>query len=701
MGHLGRRIARATWLLADLPEYWLRAWRARARGRTVTPAAVPLRETPQRVSTDTAIPAFDCVAAPDASIVVPVFNQLQHTRRCLLAVAAAPGNRSFEVVVVDDGSTDDTARWLAGCVNVRVRRMPANAGFIAACNAGAAAARGKHLVFLNNDTEVQQGWLDALLDTFDIIPDCGLVGAKLIGADGRLQEAGGSVFRDGRALNVGRGADPADPRYNYVREVDYCSGACIAVPAELFRRLGGFDARYAPAYYEDTDLAFAVRAAGLRVEYQPRAEVVHAEGATAGTDLATGVKRYQVRNRERFVAKWQHALASQPTASDFARAPARCVTHQRAPRVLVVATDYPRPERDSGSVRMAAILRLLRELGCHVQFWALDAATRDAHARALENRGIEVVLAADPMQRLGWWYANGSEVDVAWLSRLPAAERTLRLARHYARRAQTVFDTVDLHFLRYERGAALERDAAARALARRFRRTELGLVDKSDTTLVVSPYERTLLGELVPHADVRVLSNIQRASVSQTPFAERSGLLFLGNFEHAPNVDAADWLIREIMPRLREALPNAVLHIAGYASDKAMVGLDSDNVVVHGFVPDLAPLLAQVRVALAPLRYGAGVKGKINLAMGHGLPVVTTPIGAEGMGLRNDVDALIEQDAGVFATAIARLYRDDVLWSRLSQNGLDSIRRHFSSDLARTTLQQLLRRETTTSWDQA
>lgn len=688
------RLARAARFLADLPEYKLREWRESrrsGRGGWAFGDEAPVAATPPRtISTGDAAPAFPAVTDPRVSVVVPVYNQLDRTRRCLRSLAAVGSHYAFEVIVVDDGSTDGSAKWLAECANVRVHRLPANAGFIAACNAGAAIANGKYLAFLNNDTEVQDGWLDALLACFQSIPECGLAGAKLIGADGRLQEAGGIVFADGRALNYGRGGNPSDPRYNFLREADYCSGACIALPTELFHRLGGFDTRYAPAYYEDADLAFAVRKAGYRVTYQPRSQVVHAEGATAGTDVSAGVKRYQNINRAKFATKWKDALAAQPTATEFACGPERCAVRRRAPLVLVVDIDYPHAERDAGSLRMFNILRLMREMDCHVQFWAMDAANRDSHACALEDRGIEIVVAPSPLQRLQWWHQHGASADFVWLSRLPVAERHLRLARRYAPQAKVVFDTVDLHFLRYERGASLRGDVEMGKLARRFRRTELGAVERADMTLVVSQYEHSLLRDLVPAADVRVLSDIHDVFGSPAPRVGRGGLLFLGNFRHTPNVDAVRWLLTEIMPRLRESLPGVVLHIAGYAGDEVLAGLSEDDVIVHGFVPDLDPLLAQVRVSLASLRYGAGVKGKINLAMSRGLPVVTTSIGAEGMGLRHRFDVMIADGAEAFASAVVELYCDETLWNRVSEHGMDNVRRQFSFDRARAMLADLL-----------
>ncbi|MBN8923475.1 MAG: glycosyltransferase family 2 protein [Rhodanobacter sp.] len=248
------------------------------------------------------------VEHPLASIVVPVFNKVEYTLECLAALAACGDVCPFEVIVVDDGSSDATAERVSALQGVRYLRNPSNEGFIGSCNRGAGAARGEFLVFLNNDTAVQPGWLDALLATFRVRGDAGLAGAKLLYADGMLQEAGGILYSDGRAGNYGRFDAALDPRYTHVREVDYCSGAAIAIPRVLFEQLGGFDDRYRPAYYEDADLAMRVREAGHSVLYQPRSVVIHFEGITSGTSETDGVKAYQVRNRDVFVQRWAEVL---------------------------------------------------------------------------------------------------------------------------------------------------------------------------------------------------------------------------------------------------------------------------------------------------------------------------------------------------------------------------------------------------------
>lgn len=262
-------------------------------------------------------PETEC-ALGSVSIVIPCHNGARHTENCLQALSETmPQHFQGEIIVVDDASTDETPalleRWSQREPRLKVLRNQVNAGFIESCNRGAQAAAGDHIVFLNNDTLPMSGWLPALERTLRDYPDAGAVGGKLILTDGSLQEAGGVIFSDGSAANFGRGDRDLDaPLYNFVRPVDYSSGACLATKRSLFLELGGFDSRYAPAYYEDVDYCFQLRAHGYRVYYQPDCAIIHFEGGTAGTDLGSGVKRYQIINQNKFFNKWRDLLASQP-----------------------------------------------------------------------------------------------------------------------------------------------------------------------------------------------------------------------------------------------------------------------------------------------------------------------------------------------------------------------------------------------------
>jgi GT2 family glycosyltransferase len=232
-------------------------------------------------------------------------------------LATLPGYLDVEILLIDDGSSDNTpevaGKWTALDSRVKYHRNLQNLGFLGSANCGAELASKEVILFLNNDTLPRPGWLESLLRVLKEQPEAGAVGGKLVYPDGLLQEAGGIIFSDGEGWNFGR-YDPLidTPVYNYLREVDYCSGALLATWRELFLDEGGFDLQFAPMYYEDVDYCFRLRARGRKVYYQPESVVVHLEGGTAGTDITKSFKRYQAINHKKFVEKWQDALKEQP-----------------------------------------------------------------------------------------------------------------------------------------------------------------------------------------------------------------------------------------------------------------------------------------------------------------------------------------------------------------------------------------------------
>jgi GT2 family glycosyltransferase len=252
------------------------------------------------------------------SIIIPVFNEVNYTRSCLdELLKTLPHNFRGEILIIDDASSDNTPQVLetyASADNrIKLLRNLENAGFIESCNHAAEKASGEILVFLNNDTLPKPGWLPPLLRVLREKPDAGAVGGKLIYPDGTLQEAGGVIFSDGSGCNFGKYDKAANaPLYSFLREVDYCSGALLATIRKLFLEQGGFDVRFKPAYYEDVDYCFRLRAKGYRVYYQPESVVIHFEGASSGTDITAGIKRYQSANRQKFVEKWRETLVNQP-----------------------------------------------------------------------------------------------------------------------------------------------------------------------------------------------------------------------------------------------------------------------------------------------------------------------------------------------------------------------------------------------------
>ncbi|MEE7547575.1 glycosyltransferase [Xanthomonas sp. Kuri4-1] len=666
---------------------WRATWqRIRVHTRTLpAPRQASLWFPPDAAFAPFAVPDSD---APRVSVVIPVYNHVAHTVACLRALAAHPPQLPCEILVVDDGGSDATGERMAQVAGLHYHRRDGNGGFIAACNDGIALARGDYVVLLNNDTVPQPGWLDTLIDTFVQHPDTGLVGSQLLYPDGRLQESGGLVFADAGAWSYGRFESPEDPRYAYLRDMDYCSGAAIAMPRALLAQWGGLDRRYAPAYYEDTDLAFAVRAAGLHVRVQPASRVVHDEGTSNGTDTRTGVKAYQVRNQAVFARKWQTALAAQwPVGA----VPGPALLHRGQRQVLIVDEAVPQPDRDSGSLRQFNLIRMLRREGAHVVFLPTRREHGGRHTEALQQLGVEVWYAPF-LEGIGSWLrAHGARFQVVMMVRHHVALECLPLLRSLAPQARTVFDTVDLHYLRERRGAEIAGDAGLLRAAERTRRQELQVMAQADVTLLVSAAEREQLRVDAPQVRAELLSNLHEVAGAGADWEARRDLVFVGGFRHPPNVDGVRWFIREVFPRIRAQLPDVLFHCVGAdVPDELQRLADAcEGVQLLGHVPVLAPYMDGMRVAVAPLRFGAGVKGKVNLSMAHGQPVVATLCAVEGMHLRDGEDVLVADDAEGFADAVVRLYRDPQLWQRLAGNGLHNVARHFSLEAAHATVRRV------------
>ena len=396
--------------------------------------------------------SFQSHSEVEVSIIIPVFNQIDFTHACLASLQADSGNVPFEVVVVDDCSTDETERVLQEIPGLVYLRKSENSGFIASCNLGAAKARGRYLVFLNNDTVVSPGWLEALRRTFVDEPQAGLVGSKLIYPDGRLQEAGGIIWRDASGWNRGKFQDAGQPEYNFLRQVDYCSAASVMIPKQLFTALGGFDSKYGPAYYEDTDLAFKVAASGHKVLYQPLSVVTHYEGITGGTDVSAGAKKYQETNRATFASTWSERLAAKPVNGDLSAW--ECLP-EGSRHILVIDHHLPLTDRDSGSLRMFHILTLLHQLRHRVTFIPDNLADISPYGDDLRRRGIEVIHHPYIKSIREFLEANGKQFDVVILSRRD-------FARKHMGDVPTVCPTSTLG-LRYSRSAFSPREAGGRA----------------------------------------------------------------------------------------------------------------------------------------------------------------------------------------------------------------------------------------------
>jgi GT2 family glycosyltransferase len=631
--------------------------------------------------------AFSPAAAPEMSVVIPVYNKVEYTAACLASIALNLPRVSFEVIVVDDCSSDATQALLPRWPGLRYARNSENLGFIGSCNRGAALAAGRFVCFLNNDTNVLAGWLDEIHWTLTQVERAGVVGSKLVYPNGELQESGGIVWRDASAWNYGHLGDPDAPRVSYLRDVDYVSGASLAISTALFRELGGFDMHYKPAYYEDSDLSFRVRQKGLRVVVQPASFVIHYEGVSSGRDLTQGMKRYQVVNRAKFYERWKDVLAvHQPNGVEAEREKERPVTR----RLLMIDATTPRPDRDAGSLTAVHFVRLFQAFGYKVTFAPENLRFDGSYTLDLQRRGVECLYYPTEYDMRRFLRARGGEFDVVFASRPYVARPLLSALRRHCSRARLVYNSVDLHYLREERQAELESNPVIARRAQRTKETELGVMREADRSIVISPVEKEIVARELPHGRIEVVPLVLQEEPEGLPFAERRGVVFIGGSRHPPNEDAARFLVQEIVPALRAAGFDEPVYLIGERTEEEMRTLAAAGTEVLGHVPDIAPYFQRARCMVVPLRYGAGVKGKIGSAFAYGLPVVSTTVGAEGMDLTEGTEYLRADAVADWPRQLDRLRQEAALWQRLSAAGRNVVRSRYSPERIGRKLREVL-----------
>lgn len=526
--------------------------------------------------------SFPVVENPQVSVIIPIHNKFAVTYNCLNSLLFAYNDCTFEVIIVDDGSEDDSLEIPELIKGITYLRHETAQGFILSCNLGAKSAKGEYLVFLNNDTEVTVKWLDEMLFVFANFPDVGLVGSKLVYPDGKLQEAGGIVWKTGDPWNYGRGQNANHPKYNYTRQVDYVSGASLMIPQSLWTEINGFSVELCPAYFEDTDLAFKVKATGKKVVYTPFSQVYHYEGISSGTSVTSGMKRYQEVNRPKFKRKWVNLYQyNGEVGEQVDLAKDRGIRY----RALFLDLQPPRPDQDAGSYAAIQEMRLLQSLGFKATFIPENMAYLGSYTEDLQRLGIEVIYAPFYYSIQEFLKERGQEFDVVYITRYQTVKNHITTVRQYAPQAKVMFCNADLHFLRELRSGIANKNQEQINNAIKVRELELEMIRQVDVTLSYNSIEHAV-----------VLShNLEKTNVVTCPwvvdiandipsFESRQDLAFLGGFGHPPNLEAMTFFIQSVMPLLREKLPKVRLLIYGSNIPEKLEKMATDDVVIKGYV---------------------------------------------------------------------------------------------------------------------
>ncbi len=617
--------------------------------------------------------------SPVVSIIIPVYNQFNYTYACIKSIFLNSDNIPYEIIVADDCSNDLTRKIDEIIKGIKIIRNPQNLRFLLNCNNASKQAKGKYILFLNNDTQVQKNWLKSLVDLMENDQTIGMSGSKLVYPNETVQEAGGIIWKDGTGMNYGRGMNIYAPECNYIKDVDYISGASIIIRTSLWKNIGGFDESFCPAYYEDTDLAFSVRKAGFRVVYQPKSNVVHFEGISNGKDTSNGQKSFQLVNHDKFCAKWGTVLTNEQLSQNELFV-ARDRSKNRK-TLLMIDRFVPTFDRDAGSRSIHDYLKFFVSQGYNVKFLGDDYNNREPYTTELEQEGIEILYG--DYYRLNWkkWVLDNQKyIDYVFMNRAYITNKYIDFMRQNTH-AKLIFYGHDLNFMRLERESEITHNSAVFSEAQISRKMELSIIKKADVSYYPSDKEEAILHQIDPSLHVQTIPLFLFTDLvdQNYDFNKRKDIIFVGGFAHKPNADAMVWFLNEVFPIILQSIPDMKIHIVGSDIPSNILLMKSENVLIEGFLQDdeLEGLYKKCRLNVVPLRYGAGMKGKIVQSLSCKLPVVTTSIGAEGFSAAEGIlqigDTNIE-----FANKVIKIYTDENKLIQISNAGYDFVKNNFS-----------------------
>jgi len=589
----------------------------------------------------------------DAEFSVLIYSRGDKLFNCLFYLQEhLAQTHSIEVMVLLDGKPPLPELITIG--GVQLLYSPHPMGELAAWNYLAKKARGKYLLFLDDNCQVTANYLEGILP---FLQQNRAVGGKIISEHSQLLSAG--VIMAETLTYFGDQDYPGEPCYNYVRPVEALAPMGFALSNSLFWRLEGFREEFRSGAYGVADFCYRLWQQQNPAIYQPQSHLIYRD-----------VKLPQGDDRELWRSLW-----GTPSPPYHER---KAIT---APTILVIDTLVPPHDRESGAFRLQQILLILLRLGYSIIFLPDYGHEQEPYTSALERLGIEVLYFT--YQQYDWaerLQKRLSYIDLAWVCRPELAEKYFPILQQNPR-IKLIYDTIDLHFLRLKREALLQNkgDREWQAMQQR----ELNCARQADLTIVVTNTEKAILESLIT-TKIKVIPNIHTIFTGEIPdYTERAGLLFIGGYFHAPNVDGVLWLCEAIMPLIWAKRPEIHLTLLGSNPPPAVQNLAQDpRITVPGYVPDVSDYFLRHRIFVAPLRYGAGMKGKIGHSLSLGLPVVTTPIGAEGMGLTNHLNVVIAESPQEFATAVLDLYDDPDRWRELSARSYEFIQQYSPAAIA-------------------
>jgi O-antigen biosynthesis protein len=633
---------------------------------------------------------FPVGTSPEVSVILVLFNRAELTFACLRSIRETAAGA--EVIIVDNNSSDDTPRLVERLDGVRVIRNPENRHFLRAVNQAAEQARGKYLLLLNNDSQLLPGTLRAAIDTLRQDAGVGAVGGRIVLLDGTLQEAGSIVWRNASCLGYGRGDNPFSSPYMFRRDVDYCSGAFLLTPREVWQRLGGFDEMFNPAYYEETDYCMRLWEHGLRVVYEPEAAVLHYEFASSTS--SSNAIALQAAHQEVFARRHSAALQRHYVASLDHVLPARSRAADK--RILFIDDRVPHPWLGSGFPRARTMLLALRRRGYFVTLFPMAVLDEDWTSIYSDlPREIEVMNEMGPPLLEAFLRNRRDYYDLLIVSR----PHNMHYLRPIVEAHPEWFSNLGIV---YDAEALFApRDVGLRQLmgeqldppsVEKIYENEIALTSLADCVTAVSEMDRAALAARGVKG-VRILGHTLTVSPTPASFGERNGFLFVGavHDEASPNGDSLIWFLREVWPSIQQRLGEAArLTITGINRSERVRQLSGPGVELRGHLADISGLYNRARVFIAPTRFAAGIPHKIHEAAARGVPVAATSLLARQLQWKDGVELRVADDASAFARQCVELHENAEEWNRTRECAMDAIRRDCSQDLFEKVLAEIV-----------
>lgn len=640
------------------------------------------------------------------SIILRCHNHVEVTQHCLESFVANEPSSEYEFIVVNDASTDETSEFLKSLEgNVVVENLDVFSGFGHANNIGAKHATGDYLVFLRPEAVFSSDSISELLKAFDVMPTLGAASSLAAYSGGYGLAAGASMFRNAEIIPYGHDfAFQYDPRAVINRRVDVVDSHCLVVDAGLFRRIGGFNESYSSPEFACAELSFQLHGLGFETQSIGTSQVQVSE------DLPSDANHEA--DQKLFVSQWGAELLTRPTFAEVSEDEwAHRPESDDKKSILVLDPQAPMYDRSSGHQRLWNLLTQLREEGHAVTYISHSTWEMSRMKKELGQLGI-VLYGGDP-GHVGEYsvdhmhkvvkpslspdfsiLAARQRFDVVYISFWHLAEKALPLVRQLWPEASVVVDSVDIQYLRERRSAELSGNSSEIKKADEIKRRELATYAAADRVVCITRDEENLLKTALPEIETLIIPNTHALIDSGPAWAERRDLLFVGNFSHPPNIDALRWWTNEIEPILATKLPGVRLNVFGNDPEDRAKEFGSENVLVHGHVRDLTPELHRARISVAPLRVGAGMKGKVGEAMSAALPVVCTSIAAEGMDLVDGEHVLLANDAATFAERIVDLYNDELKWNSIRFASQAAVAERWSPESLRNVIPLLIGKKT-------